>query len=275
MLHIPYRGIAPAINDLLGGQTQAMFPGLAAALPHLRSGRMRALAVTGKARSAQLKDVPTMEEVGFKGFDAMQWYGSVGPAGMPADVVQAPERHAGRGAEGARPGARSSRAKPSSRWPMTPGAVRAVHPRRDRALDRAGQGAQHPARRLSDARRVLLDPARRATPPSWSISASVSAPSASRRTNRVASTGADRRVRPICAAASTVSSEESMAIEQQVIDAFVVDIVACRRLDQVEGSELAHGLAPGLGFDMLHGSLAAVPRAFGPRHAKRNSPTGG
>jgi tripartite-type tricarboxylate transporter receptor subunit TctC len=88
MLHIPYRGIAPAINDLLGGQTQAMFPGLAAALPHLRSGRMRALAVTGRARSPQLKDVPTMEEVGFKGFDAMQWYGSVGPAGLPAEVVR-------------------------------------------------------------------------------------------------------------------------------------------------------------------------------------------
>ncbi|MBI2771436.1 MAG: tripartite tricarboxylate transporter substrate binding protein [Burkholderiales bacterium] len=88
MLHIPYRGIAPAINDVLGGQTQAMFPGLAAALPHLRSGRMRALAVTGKARSPQLKDVPTMEEIGFKGFDAMQWYGSVGPAGIPADVVK-------------------------------------------------------------------------------------------------------------------------------------------------------------------------------------------
>lgn len=88
MLHIPYRGIAPAINDMLGGQTQAMFPGLAAALPHLRSGRMRALAVTGKQRSAQLKDVTTMEEIGFKGFDAMQWYGSVGPAGMPADIVR-------------------------------------------------------------------------------------------------------------------------------------------------------------------------------------------
>ncbi len=72
----------------LGGQTQAMFPGLAAALPHLRSGRMRALAVTGKQRSPQLKDVPTMDEVGFKGFDAMQWYGSVGPANMPADVVK-------------------------------------------------------------------------------------------------------------------------------------------------------------------------------------------
>ena len=88
MLHIPYRGIAPAINDLLGGQTQAMFPGLAAALPHLRSGRMRALAVTGKQRSPQLKDVPTMEEVGFKGFDAMQWYGCVAPANLPADIVR-------------------------------------------------------------------------------------------------------------------------------------------------------------------------------------------
>lgn len=88
MLHIPYRGIAPAINDVLGGQTQAMFPGLAAALPHLRSGRMRALAVTGTRRSPQLKDVPTMQEVGFKDFDAMQWYGCVGPAGLPADVVK-------------------------------------------------------------------------------------------------------------------------------------------------------------------------------------------
>jgi tripartite-type tricarboxylate transporter receptor subunit TctC len=88
LLHIPYRGIAPAFTDLLGGQTQAMFPGLAAALPHLRSGRVRALAVTGKARSDQLRDVPTLEESGFKGFDAIQWYGSVGPAGIPADVVR-------------------------------------------------------------------------------------------------------------------------------------------------------------------------------------------
>jgi tripartite-type tricarboxylate transporter receptor subunit TctC len=88
MIHIPYRGIAPAFTDLIGGQTQAMFPGLAAALPHLRSGRVRALAVTGKVRSDQLKDVPTLEESGFKGFDAIQWYGSVGPAGIPADVVR-------------------------------------------------------------------------------------------------------------------------------------------------------------------------------------------
>ena len=88
MTHVPYRGIAPAINDVLGGQTQAMFPGLAAALPHLRSGRMRALAVTGNTRNAQIKDVPTLDEAGLQGFDAMQWYGSVGPAGLPADVVK-------------------------------------------------------------------------------------------------------------------------------------------------------------------------------------------
>ena len=88
MTHIPYKGIAPAFNDLLGGQTQAMFPGLAAALPHLRSGKVKALAVTGARRSNQLTDVPTMDEAGFQGFDAMQWYGSVGPAGMPTDVVK-------------------------------------------------------------------------------------------------------------------------------------------------------------------------------------------
>ena len=87
-VHIPYRGVAPAFNDLLGGQTQAMFPGLAAALPHIRSGRVRPLAVTGSARHPLLKDVPTMVEAGFKGFDALQWYGVVGPAGLPTVVLK-------------------------------------------------------------------------------------------------------------------------------------------------------------------------------------------
>jgi tripartite-type tricarboxylate transporter receptor subunit TctC len=87
-VHIPYRGIAPAFTDLVGGRTQAMFPGLAAALPYIRAGRIRPIAVTGLTRSAQIKDVPTLDELGFKGFDAMQWYGSVGPAGMPADIVK-------------------------------------------------------------------------------------------------------------------------------------------------------------------------------------------
>jgi tripartite-type tricarboxylate transporter receptor subunit TctC len=88
MVHIPYRGVAPAFTDLIGGQTQAMFPGLAAAVPHIRSGRVRPLAVTGLTRHAQFKDLPTLDESGFKGFDAQQWYGVVGPAGMPAPVVK-------------------------------------------------------------------------------------------------------------------------------------------------------------------------------------------
>ena len=88
MVHIPYRGVAPAFTDLIGGQTQAMFPGLAAALPHIRSGRVRALAVTGGQRHPQLKDTPTLDELGYKGFDAMQWYGVVGPANMPAAIVK-------------------------------------------------------------------------------------------------------------------------------------------------------------------------------------------
>jgi tripartite-type tricarboxylate transporter receptor subunit TctC len=88
MVHIPYRGIAPAFTDLIGGQTQTMFPGLAAAVPHIRSGRVRPLAVTGMQRHPLFKDVPTLDESGFKGFDAQQWYGVVGPAGMPAAVVK-------------------------------------------------------------------------------------------------------------------------------------------------------------------------------------------
>jgi tripartite-type tricarboxylate transporter receptor subunit TctC len=87
-VHLPYRGIAPAFTDLLGNQTQAMFPGLAAALPHIRSGRVRALAVTGRARHPVLKDTPTLIEAGFRGFDALQWYGVVAPAGLPAPLLK-------------------------------------------------------------------------------------------------------------------------------------------------------------------------------------------
>jgi tripartite-type tricarboxylate transporter receptor subunit TctC len=87
-VHLPYRGIAPAFTDLLGGQTVAMFPGLAAGMPHIRSGRVRALAITGTQRHPLVPDVPTLAELGFQGFDAYQWYGVVGPAGMNPEVVR-------------------------------------------------------------------------------------------------------------------------------------------------------------------------------------------
>ncbi len=86
--HVPYRGIGPAFIDILGGQTQAMFPGLAAALPHIKAGKVKALAVTGTRRHPLLPDVPTFEESGYAGFDGVQWYGIVGPANLPAPIVQ-------------------------------------------------------------------------------------------------------------------------------------------------------------------------------------------
>jgi tripartite-type tricarboxylate transporter receptor subunit TctC len=88
LVHIPYRGIAPAFTDLIGGQTQAMFPGLAAAMPHIRSNRVRPLAVTGTTRHPLVKELPTLIEAGYPGFDAQQWYGVVGPAGIPAPIVK-------------------------------------------------------------------------------------------------------------------------------------------------------------------------------------------
>ena len=88
VVHVPYRGIGPAITDILGGQTQALFPGLAAALPHIKAGKMKPLAVTGTRRHPLVPDVPTFEESGYKGFDGVQWYGIVGPANLPAPIVK-------------------------------------------------------------------------------------------------------------------------------------------------------------------------------------------
>ena len=86
-VHAAYRGIGPAITDLLGGQTQMMMPGLAAAIPHIKAGKMTPIAVTGSKRHPLLPDVPTFEELGYKGFDGVQWYGIVGPANMPVEIT--------------------------------------------------------------------------------------------------------------------------------------------------------------------------------------------
>ena len=85
---VHYRGIGPAIQDLLGGQTQIMTPGLAAGLPHIRAKKMKPIALTGLQRHPLVPDVPTFEESGFKGFDGVQWYGIVGPAKLPAEITK-------------------------------------------------------------------------------------------------------------------------------------------------------------------------------------------
>jgi tripartite-type tricarboxylate transporter receptor subunit TctC len=87
MAHIPYRGTAPSITDLISGQVDATFTGTPAVLPHIRSGRLRALAVSSPQRIAALPDVPTVAESGYPGFEADQWYGIVAPAGTPPTVV--------------------------------------------------------------------------------------------------------------------------------------------------------------------------------------------
>ncbi len=88
MTHIPYRGTGPQLTDLLGGRLQAASAGMPALGAHIRSGKLRAIAVGTQKRIASMPDVPTVEEMGYKGFETSQWYGVHVPAGTPADVVK-------------------------------------------------------------------------------------------------------------------------------------------------------------------------------------------
>ena len=112
-MHVPYKGSGPALTDLIGGQVQLMFGNLTSALPQVRSGRLRALAVTGEKRSAVVPELPTVIEAGVPGYLVVSWFGVLAPAATPRDIVarlngeiaqamRAPdvrERLAGEGAE--------------------------------------------------------------------------------------------------------------------------------------------------------------------------------
>ena len=88
LVHFPYRGSGPALLDLVGGTMDVMFDNLPSALPHIKSGKLKALAVTSSQRSAVLPDVPTVEEGGkLKGYEASSWFGLLAPAGTPPDIV--------------------------------------------------------------------------------------------------------------------------------------------------------------------------------------------
>ena len=90
--HIPYKGIAPAVNDLLGGNVQMMFAGISTVLQHIKSGKLVAIAIASPKRNAQLPDVPTVDESGLPGFDVTSWYGIVTRAGTPPAIVQKIQR---------------------------------------------------------------------------------------------------------------------------------------------------------------------------------------
>lgn len=87
MLHVPYRGSAPAVADLLGGQVQSMFDNAPSSLPHVQSGKLRAIAVTSAQRLPMLPDVPTLAESGLPGLDVQSWFGLAAPAGTPAPII--------------------------------------------------------------------------------------------------------------------------------------------------------------------------------------------
>ena len=87
LLHVPYKGGGPAMTELMGGQIPIMFSSLGPAVGAVKGGKIRALAVTSLQRSAAFPEVPTMDEVGLKGFDSTAWYGLLGPSGLPPEVV--------------------------------------------------------------------------------------------------------------------------------------------------------------------------------------------
>ena len=88
MVHVPYKGSAPAITDVLGGHLPMMFDSTIAIMPHITSGKVRAIAVTGAQRSPLLPDVPTFSEAGMPGFESYAWYGFFAPAGTPKEIVE-------------------------------------------------------------------------------------------------------------------------------------------------------------------------------------------
>ena len=85
--HIPYRGTAPAMTDVISGQISAMFANALTAKPQIESGTVRALGVSGRKRSGAMPDIPPIADVGVPNYDATQWYGLVAPAGTPADII--------------------------------------------------------------------------------------------------------------------------------------------------------------------------------------------
>ena len=87
LTHVPYKGAAQAMTDTLGGQVQSFMSSVPSALSHIKSGRLRALAVTSAQRSPELPSVPTVAESGYRGFEASTWYGLLAPAGTPASVI--------------------------------------------------------------------------------------------------------------------------------------------------------------------------------------------
>jgi tripartite-type tricarboxylate transporter receptor subunit TctC len=87
VVHVPYKGVGPAMSDLLGGHVASMFSNAASAKPHIDSGKLRALAVTSRGRASRLPDVPSVSEAGIKDYEVLNWFGMFAPIGTPAPII--------------------------------------------------------------------------------------------------------------------------------------------------------------------------------------------
>ena len=87
LVHVPYKGAAPAVVDMMGGQIDMGFVNISAVLPHVKSGKLRAVAIATKKRSGAMPDLPTVNESGVPGYDSGSWYGLVGPVNLPRPIV--------------------------------------------------------------------------------------------------------------------------------------------------------------------------------------------
>ena len=88
LVHVPYKGLGPATTDLLSGQMQVMFSSAVAMMPHVKAGRLRAIAMTGAKRSSAIPDIPTVMEAGVPDYESGSWYGIVVPVGTPRDIIE-------------------------------------------------------------------------------------------------------------------------------------------------------------------------------------------
>ena len=148
-LHVPYKGSGPLLTDLMGGQIQYSFETMTAATPHVKSGKVIAIAQTRTKRAKGHPNVPTMQEQGFEGFEATTWYGLVGPGKLPPAIAQ--KINADVNTVLAMPDVQEQPRHLRRRGRRRLGReVRAVHPHRDRQVGEGGEGRRRQGRQLTD-----------------------------------------------------------------------------------------------------------------------------
>ena len=143
LLHVPFKGGGPAMIDVIGGHTKVMFSSLVQTTPHIKSGKLRALGVGGTERSPVLPDVPTIAEAGVPGYEAVNWWGIVAPAGTPPPIVEKLHKALDRGAGQSPEVQKQFDNEGAAVVQDEHGGVRQVHGERDEQVGARGEGRRH------------------------------------------------------------------------------------------------------------------------------------